>query len=304
MPYLTNLADIARSAGLTVIEQPNWKSRGHGAQTDVQTITCHHTAGSATGDAPSLTVVQNGRSDLPGPLSHFLLARSGVVYVVAAGQCWHTGATLQPWQSNPHSIGIEAEGTGKDPWPEHQMDAYARLCSALCKAFGLPVSRVLGHKEVCAPVGRKPDPNFDMPAFRTRVLGYIVGKPIDPIPEDASMITPQYLDYSAENFYAAFPVESSGNSGIMKAVWFRIGTCWGGSCEYEVNFVNQAGQVVDPPGGDSNIGKGGKAPTSGTLENNQWAYWSLPADCTMIGFRYKNLTKENRVGISFPQIEK
>jgi N-acetyl-anhydromuramyl-L-alanine amidase AmpD len=169
MPYLTNLADVARSAGLTVVEQAGWKTRGHGAMIDVQTVTCHHTAGPATGDAPSLQVVQNGRSDLAGPLAHFVLSRSGVVYVVAAGQCWHTGATLQPWQSNAHSIGIEAEATGKDPWPEVQLDAYARLCAALCRAFGLSVSRVLGHKEVCAPVGRKPDPNFDMNEFRGRV---------------------------------------------------------------------------------------------------------------------------------------
>jgi len=118
------------------------------------------------------------------------------------------------------------------------------------------------------------------------------------------MITPQALPYSGEGETLAFPVESSGNSGIMEAVWFRIGNCWGGSCEYEVNFVNQSGQVVTPPGGDSNVGKGGMLKTSGTLENNQWAYWSLPADCTMVGLRYKNLTPENRVGISFPQKEK
>ncbi len=169
MPYLTNLADVARSAGLTVVEQPGWKTRGHGAMVDVQVVIPHHTAGSAYGDAPSLQVVQNGRTDLAGPLSHFLLARSGVVYVIAAGQCWHTGSTLQPWQGNPHAIGIEAEATGTAAWPEVQMDAFARLCAALIKAFRLPVSRVLGHKEICAPVGRKVDPNFDMNAFRNRV---------------------------------------------------------------------------------------------------------------------------------------
>jgi len=169
MPYLTNLANVARSAGLTVVEQPGWKTRGHGAMVDVQAVVAHHTAGSPFGDAPSLQVVQNGRSDLPGPLAHFLLARSGVVYVVAAGQCWHTGSVLQPWQGNAHAIGIEAEATGTGAWPEVQMDAYARLCAALVKAFGLSVSRVLGHKEICAPVGRKVDPNFNMNDFRARV---------------------------------------------------------------------------------------------------------------------------------------
>lgn len=169
MPYLTNLADIARGAGLTVVEQAGWKNRGHGPMTDVQIIACHHTAGPKTGDAPSLRVVQDGRSDLAGPLAHFVLARSGVVYVVAAGQCWHTGNTLQPWQSNAHAIGIEAEASGTEPWPAAQMLAYAKLCKALADAFRLPISRVLGHKEICAPVGRKVDPNFDMNEFRALV---------------------------------------------------------------------------------------------------------------------------------------
>lgn len=169
MPYLTSLADIARGAGLKVVEQPGWKTRGHGAQTGVKTIVCHHTAGAATGNAPSLAVVQNGRSDLAGPLSHFVLGRDGTVYVVAAGQCWHTGATWQTAQSNPYAIGIEAEATGTTAWPEVQMDAYARLCKALCDAFGLGYDRVQGHKEVCSPAGRKTDPNFDMPSFRARV---------------------------------------------------------------------------------------------------------------------------------------
>lgn len=185
MPYLTNLADVARSAGLTVVEQANWKQRGHGAMVDVQAVIAHHTAGPATGDAPSLTTVQNGRSDLPGPLAHFLLSRSGVVYVVAAGQCWHTGSTLQSWQSNAHAIGIEAEATGTAAWPEAQMVAFAKLCAALCRAFKLPASRVLGHKEICAPVGRKIDPNFDMGSFRNRVTGYLSGDPTPtPQPED------------------------------------------------------------------------------------------------------------------------
>lgn len=301
MPYLTNLADIARLAGLTVIEQPGWRTRGHGnMSTAINLVVCHHTGG-----LNSLGVVQNGRSDLAGPLAHFYLARTGVVYVVAAGLCWHTGATLQSWQGNFNAIGIEAEGTGKDPWPEAQLVAYSRLCAALCRAFFLPASRVYGHKEICAPVGRKPDPNFDMNAFRTRVQSVMNGSPI-PVPtkKEAKMLTPQALPYSGEGETLAFPVESSGNSGIMEAVWFRIGNCWGGSCEYEVNFVNQSGQVVTPPGGDTNRGAGGKPPTSGKLDNNQYAYWALPADCTMVGLRYKNLTPENRVGISFPQKEK
>ncbi|UKD55166.1 N-acetylmuramoyl-L-alanine amidase [Amycolatopsis sp. FU40] len=169
--YLTSLATIARSAGLKVVEQPGWQTRGHGQMAGVQCIVCHHTATPATapGNYPSLGIVTNGRSDLPGPLCNYGLGRDGTVYVVAAGVAWHAGAVLQSWQQNQNSIGIEAESDGGSAWPEVQLDAYARLCRALCAAFGLPVSRVLGHKEVCSPHGRKNDPNFDMSQFRARV---------------------------------------------------------------------------------------------------------------------------------------
>jgi hypothetical protein len=199
MPYLTNLADVARSGGLNVVEVINWKTRGHGAQTSVKKIVCHHTGGPPTGDMPSLNTVVNGRPDLAGPLSHFTISRSGIVYVVAAGQCWHTGAVLRPEYGNPYAIGIEAEGTGKDPWPEAQMIAYVKLCAVLCVAFGLKASDVLGHKEICSPVGRKPDPNFDMGTFRVRVEGAINnhGAP-PPAPEDEDepmIVKPSNDDY-------------------------------------------------------------------------------------------------------------
>jgi N-acetyl-anhydromuramyl-L-alanine amidase AmpD len=74
-----------------------------------------------------------------------------------------------PSYTNIHAIGIEAQASGVDPWPAAQMDAYARLCRALADNYGLPVSRALGHKETCAPVGRKVDPNFDMAAFRRQI---------------------------------------------------------------------------------------------------------------------------------------
>lgn len=166
---LLDLADAARRSGLPVVETAGWRSRGHGPMTAVRSVICHHTAGPATGDAPSLRVVRDGRGDLAGPLAHLVLARSGVVHVVAAGLCFHTGATFEPWQSNATAIGIEAEATGRDAWPAGQHAAFVRLCRALADHYDVPVARVLGHKEIAKPHGRKIDPNFDMAAFRTAV---------------------------------------------------------------------------------------------------------------------------------------
>lgn len=173
---LTDLADACRATGLTVVETPGWKTRGHGPMSNVQTILCHHTAGPKNGELPSLATVRDGRPDLAGPLAHLMLGRSGTVYVIAAGLCWHAGVVFDNSQANEHAIGIEAEATGVDPWPLVQYDAYARLTCGLAKHYGLPTSRILGHKEVASPRGRKSDPNFDMPAFRSKATN-ITGTP-------------------------------------------------------------------------------------------------------------------------------
>jgi hypothetical protein len=166
---LTDLAQACRASGLQVEEVPGWRTRGHGEMTSVDTIVCHHTAGPASGDMPSLGVIRDGRPGLPGPLSQLGLSRSGTVYVVAAGVCWHAGEVTQREYDNWHAIGIEAEATGTGSWHPAQYAAYVRLCRALCDHYGVPAHQVLGHKEVCAPPGRKIDPNFDMHQFRQHV---------------------------------------------------------------------------------------------------------------------------------------
>lgn len=168
---LTDLADACRKSGLKVVEVDGWKGRGHGPMSSVDTIACHHTATSAkaAGNYPSLGIVRDGRSDLPGPLAQLGLGRDGTVYVIAAGVCYHAGATFEKRQDNWHAIGIEAEHDGLSPWPAAQQNAYIRLCAALCEHYGLAADRVLGHKEIATPLGRKVDPNFDMPAFRRDV---------------------------------------------------------------------------------------------------------------------------------------
>jgi hypothetical protein len=171
MPYLLDLADACRKSGLTVVEDAGWRTRGHGPMGPVAGIVCHHTAGPATGDAPSLRVVRDGRPDLPGPLSNIVLGRSGTVYVVAAGLSYHAGVTFLPIEDNYSAVGIEGEATGVDAWPDVQMDAYVRLCRALCDHYCVSYDNVWGHKEVAKPLGRKIDPNFDMNAFRARIRG-------------------------------------------------------------------------------------------------------------------------------------
>src|SRR5215475_8543429 len=90
-----------------------WETRGRGEMGTVKGVMCHHTSGAPTGNMPSLGVVTNGRSDLPGPLAQLCLGRDGTFFVVAAGRCNHAG--LGNWQGltsgNSYLIGIEAENT-------------------------------------------------------------------------------------------------------------------------------------------------------------------------------------------------
>jgi N-acetylmuramoyl-L-alanine amidase len=171
---LTALADVARQTGYPVIELAGWKTRGDGVMSGVQTITCHHTAdGGAKGNYPSLKVVRDGRPGLPGPLAQYGLGRDGTIYVIAAGKCNHAGVSRARAYTNPWAIGIEAEAVGVPgtvgDWPAKQMDSYARLCRVLIDHYDLNVADVRGHKETCAPVGRKTDPDFSMTTHRGRV---------------------------------------------------------------------------------------------------------------------------------------
>ena len=167
----SRLERAVKRAGVKYRAQSGWRSRGRGAMGSIASIMCHHTAGPASGNTPSLNVVTNGRPGLSGPLAQLFLARDGTVILVAAGRANHAGRVSSNRYSNSHSIGIEAEATGVSSWPAAQLDAYAKLCKALIDEFNLPVSRVIGHAEAAVPRGRKVDPNFSMNAFRKKVGG-------------------------------------------------------------------------------------------------------------------------------------
>ncbi len=179
MPYaLTWLPEILRSAGLKVAEQPGWADRGRGEMGKVRGIVCHHTgtANPKLLNMPTLRVLIDGRSDLPGPLSQLGLGRDGTYYVIAAGRSNHAGkGQWKGVSGNSQFIGIEAEngGTKADAWPDVQMDAYRRGAAAILANLKLDPEWCCGHKEY-AP-GRKDDPLFDMDPFREDVRAIMNG---------------------------------------------------------------------------------------------------------------------------------
>src|SRR5690606_25679991 len=115
------------------------------------------------------------------------LGRDGTVYLIAAGRANHSGKGkgygMPTDGAAGYSLGIEAESTGYGDWTAAQRDAYPRLVAALCRRYGVPVERVIGHKEWARPKGRKIDPAGwpgDMDGFR-RTVAALLGVKYRPV---------------------------------------------------------------------------------------------------------------------------
>jgi hypothetical protein len=179
---LTGLADALRRWKLDVEEVPGWEKLGKDFPSMPEVVLAHHTGTPATakGDYPSLNVVRNGRSDLPGPLSQVGIGRSGKVYVIAAGKCNHAGegSWLGINVGNYKSVGIEAESPGGGEWTAEQRRVYPIVCAALCELLDTPATHVAGHRETALPLGRKPDPRgIDLVKLRAKVAALLAAGP-------------------------------------------------------------------------------------------------------------------------------
>jgi hypothetical protein len=163
--WLTDLADGLRARGLTVVEVDGWKTRGVVNQNPphqrlaleaVAGVLRHHTATNrnafTNSDAPTLGLLTNGRSDLPGPLCQLGLGRNGTVYVVAAGLGNHAG---RGWafpgvpedSGNWYLLGIEMESSGIAPWDwtPDQLRVAPYVGAALMDMYDFTLN--LGHME-------------------------------------------------------------------------------------------------------------------------------------------------------------
>lgn len=176
-----NLANHLRNWGLKVHEVSGWQTRSANTTTFTPiAVLAHHTAGAATGNAPTLQYIIDNK------LSQFVLGRDGTVFLVSGNRANHGGlggpiAGIPKDSANRYSWGIEAENTGRgEPWNPTQLNAYYRLTAALLKLMGKTETSVIGHKE-WAP-SRKIDPaGIDMNGFRTQVAAALKAGPGDPI---------------------------------------------------------------------------------------------------------------------------
>lgn len=168
------LGEDLRRNGIEVSKVKEWRTRAYPGTFQPRAVMFHHTASNKTaGNAPALGIVTSGRSDLPGPLCQFLVARDGTVFFVASGRANHAGEGgplkgIPKDSGNAYTIGIECENDGLgERWSNKQLNAIAVLCALLLKRMGRTSYHLIGHKEWTT---RKIDPaNVDMARFRKRV---------------------------------------------------------------------------------------------------------------------------------------
>lgn len=168
------------------MEVAGWQTRGSSAFNGRGSVN-HHTAGSATGAAPSLLGVINGfHGSAPGPLANALQSRepdgNDRFYIVAAGRANHAG--LGGWRGlagNSSVYGLEIEHTGRSPLPEYRQRLAARFHAAMAQDR-FSASMVCQHFE-WAPA-RKIDAatGVDGNQFRNFVVEYLHGVPVPPVP--------------------------------------------------------------------------------------------------------------------------
>ena len=92
--------------------------------------------------------------------AHYVIKKTGEIYNLVPDEyvAWHAGVSY--WKGteklNLHSLGIEIDNMGNEPFSDKQMDSCIELCHFLMKKHDIPRENVLGHSDI-AP-DRKVDP--------------------------------------------------------------------------------------------------------------------------------------------------
>jgi len=184
------MLQILRAEGVRVAEYPGWRTRERDDETGkpfgpVHLLLNHHTAATSS----LKTVAAIGRPDLPPPLAHGHLNKTGLLTLTCAGRANHAGlmaknaydsfvkeSTTHPAplkssgtvDGNDVSYGWEVENLGDndDVYPEVQYDAWVRINAAFCREFDWTAQSVACHKETS--VEGKIDPRGPVAGYGTR----------------------------------------------------------------------------------------------------------------------------------------
>lgn len=164
------------------IDTTTWRSPNSEPRTSaISAIVVHTTGGSALSGLRWLTNPQSRVS------AHYVIDRAGHIFQLVNDDqaAWHAGRSALGGVGNVNdvSLGIElAHATGED-YPPAQIAALTDLCRAKIAQYQIPVDRVVSHRAVALPMGRKVDPN-DWPEAQFRVWAdRLDDAPLPPAPD-------------------------------------------------------------------------------------------------------------------------
>lgn len=172
-PYdVESYSKVSVPKPLTVqMPSANYNERPAGIKID--TIVIHHTAPFESLDKVGY-YFQNINTRVS---AHYTIGKDGTIIqsVDEKYRAWHAGVSsfLGKYDVNNYSIGIELlnNGDGKDPFTKYQYDALAKLTAYIVKKYDIQISRIVGHKDIALPLGRKVDPanNFDWIVYKSMI---------------------------------------------------------------------------------------------------------------------------------------
>jgi len=170
--------------GTQSLPSPNFGARRGGVLPSL--IVIHYTAMESCAAA---------RARLCDPLAevsaHWLISRKGKAEALVDEhhRAWHAGAGA--WGGitdvNSHSIGIELDNRGGEPFPEPQMASLEALLGEIMARWSIPAHRVIGHSDMAPDRKSDPGPRFDWQRLARQGLS-VWPAPVAALPGAASAL--------------------------------------------------------------------------------------------------------------------
>jgi hypothetical protein len=164
----TQLIKQLKEFKVPYMEFGTWKTHNRnsvGSWGPVHGFMVHHTGSDSTDQK---RLLRDGRSDLPGPLSHFGIAQDGTVWLIGWGRCNHAGkgdpdvlsaviaesyGTKPPTDNqatvdgNRYFYGVEIWYSGSHGMTSSQYASLLKLSAAVCDFHGWSEKSIIGHGE-------------------------------------------------------------------------------------------------------------------------------------------------------------
>lgn len=212
------MASKFRAAGLTVVEEPGWQTRGvefYGPAGDPIGCMQHHTAPPVP--FPVSNLYSSGRIK-----ANFNVKPDGTIHVIAAGACTYSSGSGSSIVRNETRASIAPSGTARQrglvdnaggnhwyvnnetdhhgdgrPIPTPQYDACVTAWAVICRHFGWSPNRIVAHAEWTArkidPYWNGRDAHLNLSDIRRDVTIRLGNTPEDPEVEELTAIIQQAL---------------------------------------------------------------------------------------------------------------